>query len=75
MSTEYRIEFSIQRCTDPEGGEFVEIGFGSSGEWADLDMASHMVTSLVDNGEWETELGHPSPDAVMREIERSRDRG
>ena len=40
---EYRIEYSIQRRDDDADDEFVEIGFGSSGFWGDLDACAHMV--------------------------------
>ena len=42
---EYRIEYQIQRSID--GGEFEEIGFGSSGGWGDIDQAVHMASSAV----------------------------
>lgn len=64
--TEYRIEYSIQR--QEEGDEdFTEIGFGSSGAWADVGMCAHMVESAVVNREWETKKGMPDPDTVCRE--------
>jgi hypothetical protein len=67
---EYRIEFQIQRCTD-EDGDFVEIGFGSSGGWSDLDMCAHMVATAVQTGAWETEPGQPDPNDVTDAIERA----
>jgi len=57
---EYRIEYQVQRSID--GGEFGEIGFGSSGGWGDIDQAMHMASSAVHNREWETEHGQPSPE-------------
>lgn len=59
---EYRIEYQIQRSID--GGEFDEIGFGSSGGCSDVDQAAHMVSSAVQNREWETEPGQPEPEEV-----------
>lgn len=53
---DYRIEFSIQQRHD--GAEdFVEIGFGSSGAWSDVDQAVFEVQSAVQNREWETTEG------------------
>ncbi len=60
--TEYRIEYQIQKAVD--GGEFEEIGFGSSGGWSTVDQAMHMASSAVQNREWETEPGHPEPEEV-----------
>jgi hypothetical protein len=63
---EYRIDFTIQR--DALGdGDFVDIGFGSSGAWSSIDQAAHMLTSAVQNGAWETEAGMPEPGAVLDE--------
>jgi hypothetical protein len=60
MSTqEYRIDFSVQRRTD--GGDWEEVGFGSSGAWGGVDQAAHMVNSAVQNREWETTDGMPEP--------------
>ncbi|KAM9863124.1 hypothetical protein ACI1US_01009 [Leucobacter sp. BZR 635] len=61
---EYQIEYQIQRSVD--GGDFEEIGFGSSGEWGDVDQAMHMAASAVQSREWETEQGQPSPEEVDR---------
>ena len=58
----YRIEFTIQRSTG--NGEYEDIGFGSSGSWSDPDQAAHMVTSAVQNREWETEAGMPDPTEI-----------
>ena len=68
---QYRIEFSIQRAPD-EGEEFVEVGFGSSGTWSDLGAATYSLSSAVQNGEWETEPGMPTPEAIQTEIKESR---
>ncbi|MFP6334312.1 hypothetical protein [Bacillus subtilis] len=67
MSTEYRINYTIERTTDGENYE--EIGFGSSGAWSDIRQCSHMIASDIDNGTWETEPGHPDPESVKRDIE------
>lgn len=50
---EYRIDFSITR-RDDGADDFVEIGFGSSGAWDDVDAAAHAVQSAVQHREWET---------------------
>ena len=67
MAYEYRIEFSIQRAEVETGGDFEEIGFGSSGAWSDLDACAHMVQSAIQGGEWETGPGMPDPDDVKKE--------
>jgi hypothetical protein len=69
--TEYRIEFTIQRQR-PGDPDFVEIGFGSSGAWIDIDTCTHMIGSALTHGEWETLVGHPDPDDVMRDIEQAK---
>lgn len=61
--TDYRIEFQVQRREEGED-DFTEIGFGSSGGWPSIDMASHMTASALENREWETEPGMPDPDTV-----------
>lgn len=61
--TEYRIEYSIQR-RKPGEADFVEVGFGSSGAWADLDTATHMIGTDVEHRSWETEKHHPAPEDV-----------
>jgi hypothetical protein len=61
--TDYRIEFQIQR-REPGDEDFVEIGFGSTGAWGSIRQASHILGSMVDNNEWETEAGQPDPDSV-----------
>lgn len=61
--SEYRIEYQIQRRM-PGDDDFVEIGFGSSGGWSDLDQAMHIASSDVANRQWETEPGQPDPDEV-----------
>ena len=72
MSAEYRIEFQIHRASE-EGGEFEEIGFGSSGSWDSTDQCAHVIESAVQNGEWETDPGQPDPDEVMAEQRAARD--
>ena len=71
MSTEYRIEFAIQRRLDGEE-DFTEIGFGTSGAHSNLDAAAYAIESDLGNGQWETEAGQPRPDDVMVDIETSK---
>lgn len=61
--SEFRIEYSIQRADD-EGGEFYEIGFGSSATWSDIDSALHAMGSDIQNRLWETEGTMPDPHEV-----------
>lgn len=63
---EYRIEYSIQRRDDDADDEFVEIGFGSSGFWGDLDACAHMVESDISSRSWETEGDMPDPREVAQ---------
>lgn len=63
MSAEFRIEFTITRRRDGED-DFVEIGFGSSGAWSDVDQCAHIVESMMQNRVWETEPGMPDPSEV-----------
>lgn len=65
--TEYRINYTIERTTD--GEDYEEIGFGSSGAWGDLRQCSHMIATDIETCGWETEVGHPDPESVMRDIE------
>jgi hypothetical protein len=58
--TMYRIEYTIQRQR-PGEDDFTDIGFGSSGEWNDIDQAAHIAISAIQNDEWETEPGMPDP--------------
>lgn len=67
--TEFRIEFTITR-RQPGEDDFTEIGFGSSGAWASLDQCTHMVDSVVTNGEWETEPGQPDSESVLKQATR-----
>ncbi len=66
---EYRIDYIIQRAK--EGEEFEEIGFGSSGAWSTPGQAAHMLSSAVQNYEWETEAGMPAQDEIRQEVEDS----
>jgi len=61
--TDFRITFSIQRQR-PQDDDFVEVGFGSSGCWDDVDSALHDLESIIQRGEWETEPGQPAPDEL-----------
>ncbi len=60
----YRIEYTIQR--EDADGDFVEIGFGSSGTWGDVNSALHALGSYIENREWETEGDQPDPEEVDR---------
>lgn len=62
-NAEFRIEYQIQRRL-PSDDDFVEIGFGSSGGWGDVDQAAHILVSAVQNREWETEGDMPDPNEV-----------
>lgn len=62
----YRIEYSIQRATD-ESGEFVEIGFGSSGSWGRIKDAEYEASSAIERAEWETTGDMPDPKTVDTE--------
>ena len=66
--TEYRIEYAITRRL-PDEGDFVEIGFGSSGAWSNLDAAAYAVESDIQNGIWETLPGQPDPAELTRRQE------
>jgi len=59
----YRIEYVIQRADD-DSDEFVEIGFGSSATWSDVDAALYAIDSDIQNRAWETESGQPDPSEV-----------
>lgn len=66
--TLYRIEYSIQRMR-PGDDDYVEIGFGSSGAWADIDMAAHMIESDVAMRAWETSGDMPDPEDVLSDMQ------
>jgi hypothetical protein len=68
MGTEYRIDFTITRRTD-EDDDFVEIGFGSSGAWENINAASYAMESDIQNGMWETSEGMPDPESVRAQLE------
>jgi hypothetical protein len=70
MTTEYRIEYSIQRQT-PDDDDFTEIGFGSSGAWDSVDQAAYMLGSDVSHGAWETRPGMPDPAAHAADADTS----
>lgn len=71
---EYRIEFTIQRSALGDA-DFVDVGFGSSGAWESTDQCAHMLSSAVQNGEWETESGMPDPHDVIEEQRKMRMEG
>jgi len=58
----YRIEYSIQR--GPDGGDYEEIGFGSSFSHSTVDAAAYDVESFIQNRQWETTEGMPEPEEV-----------
>ncbi len=64
--SEFRIEYTITRRRDGNP-DFVEVGFGSSGAWGDLNQCAHIVSSAIQNRDWETEPGHPDPADVVKE--------
>lgn len=66
MATEYQIDFTITRRTDKDD-DFVEIGFGSSGAWENIDAASYAMESDIQNRLWETSKGMPSPGSVDKD--------
>ena len=68
---DYRIEFQIQRREDGED-DFTEIGFGSSGAWGSIGKATHILGSMTDNYEWETEPGMPDPAEIKQAEEAAR---
>lgn len=61
LAGDYRIEFSVQRFDEAEG-DFVEVGFGSSGGCGTVNDAAYAVESLVQNRQWETSAGMPDPE-------------
>lgn len=68
--TAYRIEYSIQRADDEDEQDFVEVGFGSSGTWSDVDQAAFALSSYIQNRQWETTGDMPDPDDVDSERAR-----
>lgn len=62
---EFRITFTIERA-ESEDADFVEVGFGSSSAWGDIDSALHDITSIIQTRQWETEAGQPDPEEVDR---------
>ncbi len=60
---EYRIDYTITRRAD-DGGDFTEIGFGSSGTSYSPEHAAHLLQSAIEHREWETTDGMPDPDAA-----------
>ncbi len=70
LVAEYRITFTIER-QQPGDDDFTEIGFGSSGAWDSVEQAAHMVSSDIQNWQWETEGDMPSPESI-RDREEAR---
>lgn len=62
--SEYRIDFTVTRRREGHDLDFEEIGFGSSGAWDDVDACAHMLTSAIQNREWEVMPGMPQPEEV-----------
>ncbi len=71
MADEYRITFAIER-QQPGDDDFTEIGFGSSGAWDSLEQAVHIVSSDIQNWQWETEGDMPSPESIRDREEAGR---
>lgn len=65
---EYRIEYTVQRKM-PDDDDFVDIGFGSSGECDSPSSATFALGSYVDNWQWETEGAMPDPEDVRAQHE------
>lgn len=61
-ATVYRIEYSIQR--GPDGGDYDEIGFGTSFSHATIGAALYDVQSFIQNRQWETTEGMPEPEEM-----------
>jgi hypothetical protein len=70
VATEYRIDYTVVRRDDK--GNYKEIGFGSSGEWATPSECVHMVDSDVENYGWSTSKGMPDPMAIKADVEAAR---
>lgn len=62
----YRIEFSIQHAED-DGGDYDEIGFGTSFSHATIDAALYDVDSIIQNDMWETSGDMPEPSETRPE--------
>ena len=60
MDTDYRITYTIERRQD-SAADFVEIGFGSTAGEGSIDAALYHVQSDIQNRQWETEPGMPTP--------------
>ena len=61
MNGDIRIEYTIQQEKEDD---WVDIGFGSSGCWDDVNSALYAVDSYVQNRQWETEDGMPDPKEI-----------
>lgn len=71
MTTEYEITYSIRRRFSDDD-DFVEIGFGSSGAWDDIECASWAMGSDIAGYNWETTSGMPDPEDVQRDEKEAR---
>jgi len=63
MSTEYRVEFTIQRRLDGDD-DFTDVGFGSSGAWDSVAAANFSASTAIECREWETTGDMPDPSHV-----------
>ena len=70
---DYEIVYTLRRRL-PGEEDFTEIGFGTSGMWSTPDECAHMLSSAVQNYEWEAEAGMPDPDEIKAEVEADDDR-
>jgi hypothetical protein len=62
---EFRIEYTItRRLPGADEDDFTEVGFGSSGAWANVEQCAHMVVTDIQNGHWETSEGMPDPEEL-----------
>lgn len=66
--SEYEILFQLRRAEDFGAEDGEEIGFGASGAWSSPDAAIFAITSMVQNGIWETEPGMPSPEEITAAV-------
>lgn len=60
---EFRITYTIERRAG-DGGDFTEIGFGSSSAAGSVDSAAYDVQAQIENRVWETTGDMPEPEQV-----------
>lgn len=58
---EYDITYTIRRW---DGDQEVDIGFGASGMWSNVDEALDEIHAAIQRRQWETEPGMPDPEEV-----------